>query len=183
MDDALIFLFRTLADLFLIVLLLRLFMQLFRADFRNPLSQAIVRITSPFIVPLRRVLPPMGKIDTATLVVILLFELVFVAAMAYALNMTPHGFGLLYYAILRTVMIALRFFFFAIIVYVILSWVAPGTYNPVTSLLSQLVNPILDPARRVIPTIGGLDLSPLLVAILLQAASIAVGGALPGVLH
>jgi len=183
MVNALIFLLRTLADLFLIVLLLRLFMQLFRADFRNPVSQAIVRITSPFIVPLRRVLPPMGKIDTATLVVILLFELVFIAVLIQLLGGNLRGFELLYYAILRTVMVTLRFFFFAIIVYVILSWVAPGTYNPVTSLLSQLVNPILDPARRIIPTIGGLDLSPLLVAILLQALSIAVGGALPGVLH
>lgn len=183
MDDALIFLLRTLADLFLIVLLLRLFMQWFRADFRNPVSQAVVRMTSPFIVPLRRVLPPIGKIDTATLVVILLFELVFIAVLIELLGGNPRGFELLYYAILRTVMVALRFFFFAIIVYVILSWIAPGTYNPVTSLLSQLVNPILDPARRVIPTIGGLDLSPLLVAILLQAASIAVGSALPGVLH
>lgn len=183
MVNALIFLFRTLADLFLIVLLLRLFMQLFRADFRNPVSQAIVRITSPFIVPLRRVLPPMGKIDTATLVVILLFELVFIAVLIQLLNGNLHGFELLYYAILRTVMVTLRFFFFAIIVYVILSWVAPGTYNPVTSLLSQVVNPILDPARRFIPTIGGLDLSPLLVAILLQALSIAVGSELPNVLH
>ncbi|HKL61928.1 MAG TPA: YggT family protein [Woeseiaceae bacterium] len=183
MDDALIFLLRTLADLFLIVLLLRLFMQWFRVDFRNPVSQAVVRITSPFIVPLRRVLPPVGKIDTATLVVILLFELVFIAVLIELLGGSPRGFEILYYAILRTVMVALRFFFFAILVYVILSWIAPGTYNPVTSLLSQLVNPVLDPARRIIPTIGGLDLSPLLVAILLQAASIAVGSALPGVLH
>lgn len=183
MDDALIFLFRTLADLFLIVLLLRLFLQLFRADFRNPVSQAVVRITSPFIVPLRRILPPMGKIDSATIVVILLFELVFIAVLINLLGGSPRGFELLYYAILRTVMVTLRFFFFAIIVYVILSWIAPGTYNPVTSLLSQLVNPVLDPARRVIPTFGGLDLSPLLVAIMLQAAAILVGSGLPGVLH
>lgn len=183
MDDALIFLFRTLADLFLIVLLLRLFLQLFRADFRNPVSQAVVRMTSPLVVPLRRILPPVGKIDTATVVVILLFELVFIAILIQFLGGSPRGFEILYYAILRTAMVALRFFFFAIIVYVILSWVAPGTYNPVTSLLSQLVNPLLDPARRIIPTFGGLDLSPLLVAILLQAASILVGSALPGVLR
>ncbi|MEJ2601916.1 MAG: YggT family protein [Gammaproteobacteria bacterium] len=183
MANALIFLFRTVADLFLIALLLRLFLQWFRADFRNPVSQAIVRITSPFIVPLRRILPPMGKIDTATVVVILLFEVIFIAILIHLLGGSPKGFEILYYAILRTVMLTLRFFFFAIIVYVILSWVAPGTYNPVTSLLSQLVNPILDPARRIIPTLGGLDLSPLLVAILLQAASIAIGSNLPGVLH
>lgn len=183
MANALIFLFRTFADLFLIVLLLRLFLQVFRADFRNPLSQAVVRVTSPFIVPLRRVLPPMGKIDTATIVVILLFELIFIAILIRLLGGTPQGLELFYYTVLRVAMVTLRLFFFAIIVYVILSWIAPGTYNPVTSLLSQLVNPLLDPARRVIPTLGGLDLSPLLVAILLQALSIGIGSGLPGVLH
>ncbi len=183
METALLFLFRTLADLFLIVLLLRLFMQMVRADFRNPLAQAVVRITSPFVIPLRRLLPPMGKVDTATVVVVLLFELVFLAVMIQLLGLSPRGLELLYFTVLRVALVTLRLFFFAVIIYVILSWVAPGTYNPVTNLLQQLVNPLLDPARRVIPTLGGLDLSPLLVAILLQAASIAVASGLPAMLR
>jgi YggT family protein len=168
--SALIFIVETLLTLALFVFLLRLLLQWARADFRNPVSQAVVRITNPLVLPLRRILPPIGKIDTASVVAV-----VIVAAIEVAIIFALRGIGLpspLLWAravvveILRT---TLWTYFYAIFLYAVLSLIAPGGYSPVQSLLDSLCEPILRPIRRLIPPIGGLDLSPLWAGIAIQA--------------
>lgn len=177
-----IFLLRTFANLFVIVLLLRLFMQFFRANFRNPLAQAIVQLTSPLIVPVRRIVPAIGKIDTATVLVAYVFEVIFLAALLLLIGLSPDA-SLLFYGAVRLVLLSIQLYTFAIIISVILSWIAAGGHNPAAALLHDLVDPVLKPFRRVVPLIGGLDLSPLLALIVLQIANIIVSNFLPIVLR
>ncbi|MGH8495733.1 MAG: YggT family protein [Gammaproteobacteria bacterium] len=168
--SAALFIVKTLFDLYIITFLLRFAMQWVRADFRNPLSQFIMRVTNPIVVPLRRIVPSWGGLDLATLVAGVLLELL---ATLVILWMTPGGFPsigpLLYWVLLRLIVTTLRLYFFLILVYVILSWVSPGAYSPVTQVLASLTEPVLRPVRRIVPPIGGIDLSPLFVLIGLQA--------------
>lgn len=179
MTQAGLFLFRTLADLFLMLILLRLFLQIFRANFRNPIAQAVLKLTSPVVVPLRRILPALGPVDTATLVVALAFELLFVAVFSRMLGVEYAPLAIVQYAAIRTVLVTLRMFLFAIFISVILSWIAGSGYNPISALLGAVSEPLLAPARRIIPPIAGLDLSPIAVLLLLQATIIAISQALP----
>jgi len=170
MQQAVAFLFGTLFNLYIGAVLLRLLLQYVRADYRNPISQFIVRITSPLVMPLRRRLPPLGKLDTATAVVLIALELL----AAYALvsldcMRSPDIFQTIQIAGLRIIYLTLRVYLFAIFIYVILSWISPGTYNPATGLLSAIVEPVMAPVRRLIPPIGGLDLTPLFVLLGIQS--------------
>lgn len=166
---ALIYLVDTLLSLALFVVLARLLLQWARADFRNPIAQAIVKITNPLILPLRRVLPPIGKVDTASVVAVLLVEIIR-RAILFALT----GFGtptvevwLLTIAV-ELLQALLNTYFYAILLYALLSLVAPGGYSPLQSLLASLCEPILRPLRRLIPPIAGIDLSPLWAMIAIQ---------------
>jgi YggT family protein len=182
MNNALIFLVKTLLDLYVLTFLLRVLLQWVRADFYNPLSQFIVRVTNPLVRPLRRVVPAVGRLDTATVLVILLLE---IAATALLLAMAtggalPGAGTLVYLAVLRSVVLLLRLYFVAILISVILSWVGRDARHPLVGMLNSLVEPVLGPVRRLLPTIGGLDLSPLVVLLFIQAALIAIpiGGVL-----
>ena len=168
--SAITFIIETLLSLALFVVLARLLLQWTRADFRNPLCQAVVKLTNPLILPLRRVLPPIGKLDTASVVAVLLVGTVDVACI-FAL----HGIGvpgplawirLVLTEIARTL---LWTYLYAIFLYAILSLIAPGGYSPLQSLLTTLCEPVLRPIRRIIPGISGLDLSPLWACIGIQA--------------
>lgn len=168
--SALIFIVETLLTLALFVFLLRLLLQLSRADFRNPLSQAVVRLTNPLVMPLRRILPSVGKVDTASVVAVFIVATIEVSAL-YAMR----GFGLptpfvwARMVIIEVVRTTLWTYFYAIFLYAVLSMIVPGGYSPVQSLLSSLCEPILRPIRRLIPAIAGLDLSPLWAGIAIQA--------------
>ncbi len=182
MNNALLFLVKTLLDLYILTFVLRLLLQWVRADFYNPLSQFIVRVTNPLVRPLRRIIPAAGRLDTATLLVILGLE---VAATALLLGMATSGplpgvGSLLTLAVLRTLVLVLRLYFVAILISVILSWVGRDSRHPLVAVLNSLVEPVLRPVRRILPSIGGLDLSPLIVLLLIQAALIAIplGGVL-----
>jgi YggT family protein len=168
--SAIIFIVDTLLSLALFVVLARLLLQWTRADFRNPLCQAVVKLTNPLILPLRRVLPPIGKVDTASVVAVLLIATVEVGCI-FAL----HGVGLpppelwIRQVLLEIARTLLRTYLIAIFLYALLSLIAPGGYSPLQSLLTTLCEPVLRPIRRVIPAIAGLDLSPLWAIILIQA--------------
>jgi len=162
MRDALIYLVDSLLTIYLYLLVLRFVMQLVRADFRNPLANFVLVVTNPVIMPLRRVLPPLGKVDTASVLAI-----IFVAALNIALKsllatghvLEPFGFAwLLLFTLIYTF---LMFYLGAIIVFAILSWVVPAGYNPVMALLGAVVEPVLRPFRRIIPPIANFDLSVL----------------------
>lgn len=167
------FLLRTLTLLILFVILLRLFMQMARVNFRNPLAQAIVRLTSPLIVPVRRIVPPIGKIDTATVLVAYAVQVALLAALVLLRGQSLSS-SLFIIAAIELLRMSLMLYTYAIIVWVVLSWVSPGTYNPVAALIDELLRPFMAPFRRVIPPIAGLDLSPLFAMITLGVALIVV---------
>jgi len=173
--SAIIYIVETLLSLALFVVLARLLLQLTRADFRNPIAQAIVQLTNPLIVPLRRVLPPIGKVDSASVVAVLL-----VAAVEVAVLSALRGAGLpdwltwvdaLALEIAHTL---LWTYCYAILIYWLLSFIAPGGYSPLQSVLTSLCEPVLKPFRRIIPPVAGLDLSPLWATIAIQAILILI---------
>lgn len=168
--SAVIFIVDTLLSLALFTVLLRLLMQWSRADFRNPISQAVVRLTNPLVMPLRRVLPPIGKVDTASVVSVLIVALADVAILfAVRGYEMPPALLWLREAAIEIVRTTLWTYFYAIVLYALLSLIAPGGYSPVQSLLVSLCEPVLRPIRRLIKPIGGLDLSPLFACIAIQA--------------
>ena len=159
-----------LLQLALFVVLARLLLQLTRADFRNPLAQAIVQLTNPLIVPLRRVLPPIGKLDTASVLAVLLVAAVDVATLSVLRGAGwPEPIVLLDALLLEIVHMVLSIYLYAIILYALLSMIAPGGYSPLQSVLASLCEPVLRPIRRIIPPIAGLDLSPLFATLIILA--------------
>jgi YggT family protein len=167
--EAILYIVRALLWLAVFAFLMRVILQLVRADFRNAIAQAIVRVTNPLVLPLRRVIPPIGKFDVASLVALLLVEFAAAAILLSLSGYTLEPAGLVRFALIDLLRNVLQFYLVAIIIYVILSWVAPGTYSPAGALLASICEPLLAPVRRVIPPIGGLDLSALFVLIGLQA--------------
>jgi YggT family protein len=176
MQSALIFLVKTLADLYLLTFLLRFILQWTRASYYNPLAQFVFKVTNPLVVPARRVLPSVRGLDAPTLAVLVILEVLVTFALLRLVG--PSGSvpipALLLYSLFRLISLALWFYMGAILVYVLLSWFGDRHGNPMSVMLGELVEPVLRPARRLLPPIGGLDLSPLIVLLLLQAATIAL---------
>ncbi len=166
---ALIYLFETLLSLCLLAVLLRLLLQWSRADFRNPLARSIVHLTNPIIVPLRRLLPAIGRLDTASCVAVVVFALLQVAVAPLLSGAGPLPALLwLRFAAVEILRTTLWTYFFAIVLYAMLSLIAPGTYSPAQGLLVALCEPVLRPIRRIIPPLGGMDWSPLWAGIVIQ---------------
>lgn len=169
LNMAAIYIVQTLGSLYLLIVLLRFILQLVRADFYNPLSQFIVRATQPLLRPLRRVIPGFAGVDFASLVLALIIQAMVMAIiiklMGYAL---PAILQLLVWALVGVTALFLKIFFFALIISVILSWVAPHSHNPAAVLVYQLCEPVLAPIRRILPSMGGLDLSPIFAFIALN---------------
>lgn len=163
--NSVLFLVDILFNLYLMVVLLRLWLQLAQADFYNPFSQFVVKATHPIVAPMRRVIPPIGKLDTATLVLALgvaalkLFLLNLIVGVTYT-----NPIGLLLGASLDVLREGFQMVMWVLIIRALLSWVSQG-YNPMEQVLHQLTNPLLAPIRRIIPPMGGLDLS-VMVAII-----------------
>ncbi len=172
MQQALYFIIKTFTQLYLLVLLLRFWLPLLRADFRNPLAQGILRITSPLVVPLRRLLPSIGRLDTSTILVAYVIQYLTILVLLAISGHMVDTFPILITTIIELAILSLNLFFFIILIKIIISWVAPHTHNYATALLSTLAEPVLRPFRRIIPPIGGLDISPIFAIILLQAAVI-----------
>lgn len=169
--NAATFLISTLFGLYLLAVMLRFLFQLTRADFYNPISQFIVRVTNPLLLPLRRVVPGVAGIDLASIILMLVLQVLELFLTYWISGYSPHLVGLSVLAIGKLLALAFNVFFFSILIQVIISWVNPSAYNPIISLLYSLNEPLLAPARRLIPPISGLDLSPLVVIIALQLAS------------
>lgn len=174
MKPAFIFIIGTIAQLYLLIMLLRFWLPWLRADFRNPIAQGILRLTSPLVIPVRRVIPPIGRLDTATIIVafgLQYFAVFLILSLSgVASSMVPIATT----SLIDMVLLSLQLFKFAIFIHIILSWIAPGTYNPATAFISMLVEPVLRPFRKFIPAIGGLDISPIFAIIALQASGIFV---------
>ncbi len=166
LTNPMVFLVQVLFGLYLLTVLLRFLLQLVRADFYNPISQFIVRATAPVLKPFRSFIPGYGGLDLSSLVlawVVKFLELVIVSAIT--------GKAMLLYpallAIPEILALVINIFLFSILIIVIISWVSPGGYNPAVGLLHSLTDPVLRPARKIVPNMGGLDLSPMVAMIAL----------------
>jgi YggT family protein len=167
------YILQTVLSLFLLALMLRFLLQVARADFYNPISQMLVKVTNPVIAPLRRMIPSLWGIDMAILVMLLLVQIAGIAAMlllnSYAL---PNPLLLLVWSLIGIAALTVQFYFFALLAMIILSWVAPGTSHPAARLLYQLTEPVMAPIRAVLPSLGGLDLSPIFLFIAINILQI-----------
>jgi YggT family protein len=162
------FLITTLFSLYILAVMLRFILGAVGADFYNPVSQFLVRITNPLLVPLRKVIPSVGKFDTSAILLMLILQVISLGLVVLIRGIDVSPLTLLVVAIGELVMLTINVFMFAIIIQVILSWVNPGNYNPVTGLLYSITSPVMRPIQRVIPPISGIDLSPLVAIIGLQ---------------
>ncbi len=174
--DALYFIVDSALTFTVYAFLLRVLLPLARADFRNPLAQAILALTNWLVMPLRRILPPIGRVDTASVVALVIVQLL--ATLILFRLRTGALFPLLPLALaaLRSLVLAtLLLYTVLIFVYALLSFIAPGARSPATALLASLCEPLLSPLRRVLPVVGGIDFSPLVAIIGLTALRILIG--------
>jgi len=159
----------TLSLLYLTVILMRFILQLSRADFYNPISQFIVKATNPLLIPIRRLIPGIAGIDIASLVLAVLFQSLVLALKVAVLGaVMPNPVGVLVMSVMLVLGFLLKIYFWSLLIMIIGSWVAPGSGNPVLLLINQITEPLMKPFRKILPSMGGLDLSPILVFLVLQ---------------
>ena len=169
------YLVQTFLSLYLVAMLLRFLLQLVRADFYNPISQFLVRITNPLVLPLRRVIPGFAGLDVSSLVLAVLLQLAGIVTLLLVNGLGLPNIGLLLaWSVLGVIGLLVNIYFFALLAMIILSWVAPGSGHPAIHLLYQVTEPVLAPFRRALPAMGGLDFSPILVFILINVIQIAL---------
>lgn len=169
-SDAGLYLIEAIFGFYILALLLRLLFQLARADFYNPITQFLVTLTNPPLLPLRRVIPPVGGIDLASIVLLIVLQMLELYLLAWIQGAQPGWVGVLVLSVARLIKYTVWIYIIAILIRVILSWVNPygRSRHPAGDLLYSLTEPMLAPARRLIPAVGGLDISPILVFVLLQ---------------
>lgn len=172
--DLMRFLVEIVFDLFLIVVLLRIWMQVARADFYNPLSQFVVKVTNPLVQPLRMALPMVGRWDLASLFLAWLVGIGKFIVLSAIIGIPFMWGDILIVGTLSVLSQFLDLLFWIVLIRALLSWFAQG-YNPMITLLQQLTEPFLAPIRRIIPPIGGLDLSVLVLIVAIQAVRIVIG--------
>lgn len=163
------FVLRTLLELYTMTFLLRFLLQWTRADYSNPLSQFVVQVTNPLVRPLRRIVPGWGGIDASTLLVayLLIFATVLMSTFLLTGSVPGNFFALAIVSLIDLILLQLRLFIYLILGFVLLSWFAP--YHPVGGVLRSLAAPLLRPFQRLLPDIGGFDLSPLFATIVIYA--------------
>lgn len=169
------YLIQTALSIYLLAMLLRFLLQLVRADFYNPICQFLIKITNPPVIPLRRVLPGVGGIDVASLLLSILLQLACITAMLFLHGLTPPNIlVLLVWSLLGVIALLVNIYFFALLGMIILSWVAPGSNHPAIYLLHQITEPVMAPFRKALPPMGGMDFSPILLFILINIVQIAL---------
>jgi YggT family protein len=176
----------TLFDIYVLLVLLRFLLQMLRADFYNPVSQFIVKLTTPPLRVLRRFIPSVGGQDAAAIVLCLLLiyakfvlmRLLEIPGVNIGSVMAPIGSvsygGLLVYCIADLIALTFTVFLVAVFIQVVISWISPGQYNPVIGLVAKIAEPVLKPIRRFIPLMGGFDLSPIFAILFLSVAKMLV---------
>jgi YggT family protein len=185
MKDALIFLIDTFTRLYLLILLLRFWLPIVRANFRNPVAQGVLRYTSPAVVPIRRYIPAIGKLDTATVLVALIIQvfssivmLVILRGLAFIDTLSNSFLSLVGSALVDLASLSVVMFIVAIALRVIFGFF--GRYmGPLSDLLNDLTDPLLRPVRRLIPPLGVIDLSAYIIFILLLALNMVLADMRP----
>ena len=175
LNEILGYLIQTAISLYMLAMLLRFLLQLVRADFYNPISQFLVKATNPVVVPLRRVIPGVGGLDLASLLLAVVLQLLAIVALMLLNGLPlPNPLVLILWSILGIVGLLVNIYFFALLAMIILSWVAAGSNNPAIYLLHQITEPVMAPFRKLLPPMGGLDFSPILLFILINVIQIAL---------
>jgi YggT family protein len=172
MNDALYFVLNTLLTLVVVVFLLRVLMPLVRADFRNPVGEAVLKITNPLVLPLRRAIRPGRRVDAASIVALLIVQFAKTIVLLLVRGATLRADMVLVAGLFGLAVLVIQFYFYAVLIYALMSWFGGASYSPVGLVLGRLVEPLLEPFRRIIPPLGGLDLSALFLMIALQAVLI-----------
>ncbi|MHA7815866.1 MAG: YggT family protein [Pseudohaliea sp.] len=169
------YLIQTALSLYLLVMLLRFLFHFARADFYNPISQFVVRATNPLVRPTRRLFHAFGRFDSASLVLAVVLQ-----ALGIITLLLIHGVGMvgptliLAWSVIGVLGLLINIYFFALLAMIIISWVAPTSRHPALLLLWQITEPVMAPVRRILPPMGGLDFSPILVFILINVLQIAL---------
>lgn len=169
------FLIGTLINLFLVILLLRVLLEAIRADFYNPVCQVLIKVTDPLVRPLSKLLPPIGRANLAAIVLMYVIQLLGLFLLGLVAGTTPDPLVLALLAALSLVRMLLVLYLVLIFAGVILSWVGQNFRHPIVPLIYQLTDPVLAPIRRVLPPLGGFDLSPLVAIIGIQFLIILLG--------
>ncbi len=164
---AIIFLVQTLFGFYILAVMLRFLLQCVRADFYNPLVQFLVRITNPPLLPLRRIVPGYRGLDLASLLLVFALQWVEVTLVTLLLGRNIGIGGLLLLTIVELLKLLINIYLWGVVIQAVLSWLNPDPYHPAARLLTQLTGPLLRPARRLLPPIAGVDLSPMLVIVAL----------------
>ena len=172
-NDITLYLLQTAIGIYLLIMLMRFVLQLVLADFYNPISQFLVRATNPLVLPARRILPARGRWDAASFILAVLLQLLGIIAVLLLHGMSlPSVSLMLAWAVIGVLGLLVKIYFFALLAMIILSWVAPGSGNPAVYLLYQITEPVAAPVRRLLPNMGGIDFSPILLFILINVIQI-----------
>ncbi len=165
-------LINTVGSMVLFIVMLRFLLQLVRADFYNPISQFIVKFTNPLLIPLRRVIPGFGGLDMASLALAYGVQLLTMAAILLVAGYQVPWANVFIWALVGILSLMVNIYFWGLIIVVIASWIAPNSYNPALILINQILEPVIRPIRAKMPDMGGLDLSPIAVFLLIQIVEI-----------
>ena len=174
MTDPVIFLIDTLVSLYILAIVLRFLFQWVKADFYNPISQFLVKITHPPLKIYRRFIPSIGKIDTSSIMLALSLQMLSDFSILILKGVMISVAGLIVSSLTQIIALILNIFVFAIFARAILSWFDSGNYNPANSLLQKLTEPLLSICRKILPDLGGIDLSPLATLVILQLAKMMI---------
>ena len=175
----------TLAGFYMFIVVLRFLLQAVRADFHNPISQFVVKATTPVLVPIRKMVPGFGGYDIAALVLLYILQCLAITASIAMVGWPIEISNIAVWALLGSAGLFLKLYFWGLLIMIILSWVAPQSYNPAVLLLRQIIEPVMEPIRKRMPDMGGLDLSPMVIMLSIMVLeiimkNIAVGTGAPG---
>ena len=166
LNDIAIYLLQTGLGFYLIIVMLRFIMQLVRADFYNPISQFVFKATQPIVGPLQTILKPIGRFDPASLTLAIALQ---ITGIAFLSNVAlPNPITLFLWGFVGALGLLIKIYFYALLATIILSWISPGGSNPAAYLLHQITEPVMAPVRSLLPPMGGLDFSPIVVFILIN---------------
>lgn len=167
-QDAISLVIRTLGELYVFIVIMRFMLQLANADYYNPISQAVVRITQAPISILQKVLPRIGRVDLASLMLAFLVKVIILAVIFTLAGIALHPLPVVIYALAGTLYALLNVYFYAVLASVIISWIAPDSYHPAPQLIQQVTQPLYSAVGKVIPPLGGFDLSPIFIFLAIQ---------------
>ncbi len=167
-QDPITLIIRTIGEIYAFILILRFLLQIANADYYNPITQATVRLTRAPLLPLQKILPRMGRLDISPLLLAWVVKAITLVLIFMVVGAALNPAQLAVYSLIGTIDGILTIYFWATIGAVIISWVAPQSYHPAPQLILQLTEPLFALVRRVLPPLGGLDLSPILIFLVIQ---------------